>query len=217
MTIDNRRFLRVPISENHRVAVLRYDGRSLACEFLNESAGGYGVAVDPKLADTFPPGKIVVLDVNDLVVKVRIVHARQDEEKFTLGLERIEEIEDRTITRQQQKWTWLSALYCPTGQSSTEQSNVIRNVGILFILAGTMLVWLFMPATGELFGGSNRQRRSERRISVDFSWLWPRASYVPPSTATSETVGEGVPSGGPAPAARTAPASGTSAAPAPKL
>src|SRR5258707_625686 len=81
-----------------RLAIVRLGGKqTLTSEVLNKSSGGYGIAVSPDHIDAFPPGRILVLEVDELVVQVKVAHVAEDpeEDRYLVGLERIVELEDK--------------------------------------------------------------------------------------------------------------------------
>jgi hypothetical protein len=62
VSCDNRRFLRIPAGNAHPKGIVRFEGtRTLSCEVLNKSSGGYGIGIPIDSAPAFPPGRIVFL------------------------------------------------------------------------------------------------------------------------------------------------------------
>src|SRR4051812_8078003 len=112
VSLNNRRFVRFPERVTRATAMVRLSGRkTLECEVLNKSTGGYGVAIPSVCVEAFPPGRILVIEVDELVMQVRVAHVAEDpdEERHLVGFECIAELEDRTLSRQPQP-SWFSAL-----------------------------------------------------------------------------------------------------------
>ena len=146
MSSENRQFLRVPLSDSSRAALVRFDGQNtLACELLNTSSGGFGVVVPKSQAATFPPGRILILESNGLLIQVKVAHGVADEERFLVGLERLADFDDEAIAKQEQT-SWLTALQSPLGQRPEGHSTLIRDLVMAVVLAGGLLACFFIPS-----------------------------------------------------------------------
>lgn len=160
MRSNNRQFLRVPVSSASGTVVVRLDGKkTLACELLNTSSGGYGVLVPAECAPAFPPGRILVLEVDDVVMQVKVAHGAWEEDRLLVGFERIAELEDEAAVGQQQA-SWLSTLCSPTGERAQGQSTLVRDVVIATVLACSLLAFLFLPALLEMLQGKKKLRNA---------------------------------------------------------
>jgi hypothetical protein len=212
VSCDNRRFLRVPAGNGHPKGLVRLEAqRTLSCEVLNKSMGGYGLGVPIDSAAAFPPGRILVLEVDDLVVQVKVSHAvlDPDEDRYLIGLERIAELEDKLA--QQSQISWLSALW-PARHGLGGQSNMLRDLVLATLFCLSLLLFTCLPKFTES-KAKKKTRTTSSTSMFSFPWTWRAArSYIP-----KEVLPAGVETGLPAPdgAAGTAAApAGTSAAPA---
>jgi len=191
MSSDNRRFLRVPVSQSNRTATVRFDGKSFSGEVVNESSGGFGLVIPPLYAVAFPPGRIVVMEVNDLVIKVRVAHAKSEDDRFILGLERIEELEDKAATKQQQ-WSWLATLRSSVGHSVVGPSTLLRDVSIALALAGGLVLFLYWPNLTELLEGKKKPRKSGSSAAIAWPW-WSGTSSKPAASPAPSEAGPAAP------------------------
>lgn len=207
MSCDNRHFLRVPVGESFATAIVRLDGKkSLAYEVVNKSSGGYGIAVPLECAAAFPPGCILVVDVDELILQVRVAHANLDpeEDRYLIGLECIAELEDKTLAGQPQV-SWFSALRPTSAQGvGGGPGGLPRDVVLAICLCCSLLAFTFLPS---LFESRKTKKTTSRstwsQLSFSLPWKWPSNSrpFVPQAKA-------GAPEG-PAPATATGPATGS--------
>lgn len=177
MSCDNRQFLRVPAGEGFATAVVRLDGKkTLACEVVNKSSGGYGIAVPLQYETAFPPGRILVVDVDELILQVRVAHADQDpeEDRYLIGLECIAELEDKTRAGQPQV-SWLSALRPTSAQGvGGGPAGLPRDVVLAIFLCCGLLAFTVLPS---LFDQRRTSRPTSRstwsQLSFSLPWEWP--------------------------------------------
>jgi len=197
---DNRRFLRIPAGNANPQAVVRFEGnRTLSVEVLNKSAGGYGIGVTVDSAAAFPPGRILVIEVDDLVVQVKVAHSLLDpeEDRYLIGLERIAELEDK-LAAQLPHASWYSALW-PTQQGLGGQTNGLRDLVLATLFCSSLLLFTWLPNFVAQSKGKKYTRSTTSTAWFSLPWRWsaPR-TYIPqidPSAISETRTGE--------PAART--------------
>jgi hypothetical protein len=218
VSCDNRRFLRVPAGNGHPKGLVRLEGsRTLSCEVLNKSSGGYGLGVPIDSAAAFPPGRILVLEVDDLVVQVKVAHAvlDPDDDRYLIGLERIAELEDK-LASQQPHASWLSALW-PARHGLGGQSNMLRDLVLATLFCSSLLLFTCLPKFMETSKGKKKTRSTSSTSTFSFPWSWPAARNYIPKQVLPEGVGTALPTptgaaGTPAaPAATVGPAAPASA------
>ena len=212
MSCDNRRFLRIPAGNGHPKGIVRLEGdRTLSCEVLNKSSGGYGLGVPIDSAAAFPPGRILVLEVDDLVVQVKVSHAvlDPDDDRYLIGLERIVELEDK-LASQQPHANWLSALW-PAHHGLGGQSTGLRDLVLATLFCSGVLAFTVLPKYMEPSKGK-KARTTSSSSTFSFPWSWRAArSYIPKQVLpTGVETGLPVPNGA---AGTPAAPAGTSAAP----
>jgi hypothetical protein len=143
---DNRRFLRVPVSQIGSGVVRAEPGTSLACEVVNASSGGYGITIPQANSAAFPPGRIVVLELEDLIIQMRVAHSQAVDDGYYVGLERIGEVEQRAEIEQK--------------QLAQRQSTLVRNVAIAAALACAVMAYLLLPVLLDQFQGKKKRAAS---------------------------------------------------------
>jgi hypothetical protein len=187
VSCDNRRFLRVPAGDGHPKGIVRLEGnRTLSCEVLNKSLGGYGLGVPIDSAAAFPPGRILVLEVDDLVVQVKVAHAMldPDDDRYLIGLERIAELEDRLA--QQSQISWMSALW-PARHGLGGQSNMLRDLVLATLFCSSLLLFTCLPKFTES-KGKKKTRTTSSAWTFSFPWSWRAARTYIPKLPTSEGI-----------------------------
>lgn len=179
MSHDNRLYLRVPASDACAAAIIRLGGKkTLACEVLNKTMSGYGIAVPPECIAIFPPGRILVLEIDELVVQVKVARAVEDpeEDRYLVDLERMVELEDKVLARQLQP-SWFSALRSSSGQGLGGQSTLPRDVVMAIMLCCTLLAFTFLPTMNEFLKGRKKQRNTSNASAMfRFPWSWPSSA-----------------------------------------
>jgi hypothetical protein len=141
---------------------VRFDSnKSLLCELLNTSSGGYGVTVESQHATEFPPGRILVLETDDLVIQVKVAHVAWDEQQLQVGFERIAELEDKAVTKEQRP-SWLSTLSAPSIGSGPYQSTLVRDLVIAGVLVSSLLAFFFLPTLLEYL----QPKKKLRSVSI---------------------------------------------------
>jgi len=132
------------VSHTGSKAVVRVDaGKSLPCEVVNASSGGYGIAVPAADAAAFPPGRIVVLELDDLVVQMKVAHVQEIDDGYYVGLERIGEVEEKAQLAQK--------------ELAQRNSVLVRNVAIAVAVACGLLAYLVVPTLLEQFQGKKKR------------------------------------------------------------
>ncbi len=160
MSSENRRFLRVPTNGDSQMAKLRCDGKSLPCEIVNVSSGGFGVALPNALASTLVPGRIVIIQVQDLVVQARIAYATPDDDRTIVGLERIEQPGEDSQDKERE---W-SSLIQKSESAKESKGTLFRDFCIVTLLASCVFVWLLRTNAVELV--QDQVNRSGTAIST---------------------------------------------------
>jgi hypothetical protein len=201
VSCENRRFLRIASGNTCQQAVVRLDEkRTLAVEVLNKSAGGYGIGVPMDSATNFPPGRILVLEVDDLILRVQVAHAALDpeEDRYLIGLEVIAELEDK-LAAQQPHVHWYSALW-PAKQGLGAQPSGLRDLILATLFCASLLLYSWLPTIVDQAKGKKKSRSTSSASMFSLPWSWPTArSFVPrierpvgaDSSATQPTPGAG--------------------------
>jgi hypothetical protein len=197
VSCDNRRFLRVPAGNGNPKGIVRLDGqRTLSCEVLSKSLGGYGLGVPIDSAAAFPPGRILVLEIDDLVVQVKVSQAvlDPDDDRYLIGLERIAELEDKLA--QQSQISWLSALW-PARHGLGGQSNMLRDLVLATLFCLSLLLFTCLPKFTES-KAKKKTRTASSTSTFSFPWSWPAARSYIPKLPTPESIEAGltIPAGG---------------------
>jgi hypothetical protein len=207
--------LRIPAGNSCQKGIVRLEERrTLSCEVLNKSAGGYGIGIPIDSAAAFPPGRILLMEVDDLVLRVKVAHAVLDPEddRYLIGLEVIAELEDK-LAAQQHRANWYSALW-PSKQGLGGQSSGLRDMLLATMFCSSLLLFTWLPTLLDYLKESKKTRSTPTSMSfnVPWNWSWGRSSY-PTATAVSSdpTATQPTPAGGsPAPAAPAAAATASS-------
>lgn len=121
-------------------------GASLPCEVVNASSGGYGIEIPAANAVAFQPGRIVVLELDDLIIQMKVAHGQTTEDGYYVGLERIGEVCEKAALEQQ--------------RSAERQSTLVRNVAIAAAVACALLAWLFLPTLIDQLQGKKKRTSS---------------------------------------------------------
>jgi hypothetical protein len=169
---------------------VRLEGnRTLSCEVLNKSSGGYGLGVPIDSVAAFPPGRILVLEVDDLVVQVKVAHAvlDPDDDRYLIGLERIVELEDK-LASQQAHASWLSALR-PTQHGLGGQSTLLRDLVLSTLFCSSLLVFTWLPS----LTGESKAKKARSTSMFSLPWDWPAARSSTPKSAAQGSVETGLP------------------------
>lgn len=187
MSCENRRFLRIASGHASQQAVVRLDEkRTMAVAVLNKSAGGYGIGVPVDSAATFPPGRILILEVDDLILRVQVAHAALDpeEDRYLIGFEVIAELEDRLAALQPQVH-WYSALR-PTKQGQSAQPSSLRDLLLATMFCSTLMLYSWLPNLMDS-KGNGKARSTSSDMSFKIPWNWSTTRSATPKASPNGT------------------------------
>jgi len=141
MNSEQRQSFRIRIPEELEHAVLRVGGKTVEVRLVDESAGGFSIAIDHKVKAA--PGNILRLRTAAGWHEVRVIHVLACDEGVLLGLVRLKDLEDpRHASPQSASRTPLGSFAC-------------IGFGIVVLIFVVNSLTRYVPARGANAGVSN--------------------------------------------------------------
>jgi hypothetical protein len=88
----------------------------------------------------------VVLELDDLVIQMKVAHGQITEDGYYVGLERIGEVEEKAALERV--------------QSGLRQSTLVRNIAIVAALVCGVMAYLFLPTVFDQLQGKKKRTGS---------------------------------------------------------
>lgn len=110
MTPEQRQSYRIRVPGHLEHAVLRVSGRTVRVRLIDESAGGFAIAVSENLRT--PPGATLRLRTAAGWHEVRVIHSVACEEGIILGLVRLQDLEDPRFSKHLATRGTIGSLAC---------------------------------------------------------------------------------------------------------
>lgn len=143
----------------------------LTCRIENASSGGYGVEVPEEHLDLFTAGRVLQVEVDQVVMEVRVAHVRGAADRRIAGVERIADLEDRAAIDSARS-SWTTALRGSQGESIAPRSTWLREVSIALGLAVVLVAYFFLPGWVDQRQGKKPTRASKNTNVLERFALW---------------------------------------------
>lgn len=149
MPPELRSSIRLPTPEGRETAVLRVDGKAIACRLINESCGGFGIRA-PKDAPVFV-GMLAALGAQGGWHQVKVAHVQSEGDDLVVGLQRHGELpNDWHLRERKGVWTPGRRVGATPGWASWA-TGALLVLGLMI----SLLVWQW-GGDSAVRGGSNK-------------------------------------------------------------
>lgn len=133
MPPELRSSIRLPTPEGREAAVLRFDGKAIACRLMNESCGGFGIRA-PKDAPVFV-GMLAALGAGGGWHQVKVAHVHSEGDDLVVGLQRQGELPNDWHLRER-KGVWTPGRRAAAGPGwASWATGALFVLGLLIALA----------------------------------------------------------------------------------